>query len=98
VDAGEKPSVVSAIMKAYVTENARQVINDAMDIRAGAGITLGPKNPLGPIYTSIPISITVEGANILTRTLIIFGQGAIRCHPFVQQEIEAVGQKRLCRF
>lgn len=90
VDAGEKPSVVSAIMKAYTTENARQIVNDAMDIRAGASITLGPKNPLGSIYMSIPISITVEGANILTRTLIIFGQGAIRCHPFVQKEIGAI--------
>ena len=98
VDAGEKPSVVSAIMKAYVTENARQVITDAMDIRAGAGISMGPKNPLGPVYMSIPISITVEGANILTRTLIIFGQGAIRCHPFVQQEIEAVGKKDYTSF
>lgn len=98
VDAGEKPSVVSAIMKAYVTENGRQIINDAMDIRAGAGISLGPKNPLGPVYTSIPISITVEGANILTRTLIIFGQGAIRCHPFVQKEIDAVTRKDYKQF
>lgn len=98
VDSGEKPSVISAIMKAYITENGRQIINDAMDIRAGSGITLGPKNPLGPIYTSIPISITVEGANILTRTLIIFGQGAIRCHPFVQKEIDAVAQKDYAGF
>jgi acyl-CoA dehydrogenase len=98
VDAGEKPSVVSAIMKAYTTENARQIVNDAMDIRAGSGITLGPKNPLGPIYMATPISITVEGANILTRTLIIFGQGAIRCHPFVQKEIEAVAKKDYAGF
>ncbi len=95
VDAGEKPSVVSAIMKAYTTENARQIINDAMDIRAGSSITLGPKNPLGSVYMSTPISITVEGANILTRTLIIFGQGAIRCHPFVQNEINSVQNKDL---
>jgi acyl-CoA dehydrogenase len=98
VDDGEKPSVVSAIMKAYITENARQIINDAMDIRAGAGITLGPKNPLGNVYMSIPISITVEGANILTRTLIIFGQGAIRCHPFIQDELKAIDENNVKNF
>lgn len=98
VDANEKPSVISAIMKAYTTENARKIINDAMDIRAGSGVSLGPKNPLGSIYMSIPISITVEGANILTRTLIIFGQGAIRCHPFVQKEIQAVETKNYALF
>ncbi|MCB0327151.1 MAG: acyl-CoA dehydrogenase [Bdellovibrionales bacterium] len=98
VDAGEKPSVISAIMKAYTTEICRGIITSAMDIRAGAGITLGPKNILGSIYTSIPISITVEGANILTRTLIIYGQGAIRCHPNIQDEIDAIEKNDLDLF
>jgi len=98
VDAGEQPSVVSAIMKAYTTELGRNVINDAMDIRAGAAISLGPKNILGNVYTSMPISITVEGANILTRTLIIYGQGAIRCHPHIQDEIKAIGENHLKNF
>ncbi|MCB0272045.1 MAG: acyl-CoA dehydrogenase [Bdellovibrionales bacterium] len=98
VDTGEHPSVISAIMKAYTTELGRKVVNHAMDIRAGAEITLGPKNILGNIYTSLPISITVEGANILTRTLIIYGQGAIRCHPFIQSEIEAIGKDDVDEF
>ena len=90
VDAGEKPSVVSAIVKAYMTEGARICINDAMDIHAGAAICRGPENILTRPYNAIPIGITVEGANILTRSLIIFGQGAIRCHPFVLKEMEAI--------
>lgn len=90
IDAGNKPAVLSALMKAYMTENLRGVINDAMDIQAGAGIMQGPRNTLARTYTSLPITITVEGANILTRSMIIFGQGAIRCHPFVQQEIKGV--------
>lgn len=89
VDLGEKPSVVSAIVKYHVTERARQVVNDGMDVIGGKGICLGPSNFLGRAYQQIPIGITVEGANILTRSLIIFGQGAIRCHPYVLAEMQA---------
>ncbi len=89
VDAGERPSVVSAIAKYHLTERLRQSINDAMDVQGGSGICMGPRNLLARIYQSIPISITVEGANILTRSLIIFGQGAIRCHPYVYKEMQA---------
>jgi acyl-CoA dehydrogenase len=89
VDAGEKPSVVSAIAKYHMTERARQCINDAMDIHGGKGICLGPNNWVGRGYQVLPVGITVEGANILTRTLIIFGQGAIRCHPYVLREMKA---------
>ena len=89
VDLGEKPSVVSAIAKYHVTERARQVVNDGMDIVGGKGICLGPSNFIGRAYQQIPIGITVEGANILTRSLILFGQGAIRCHPFVLKEMQA---------
>ena len=89
VDLGEKPSVVSAIVKYHVTERARQVVNDGMDVVGGKGICLGPSNFLGRAYQQIPIGITVEGANILTRSLIIFGQGAIRCHPYVLAEMRA---------
>jgi acyl-CoA dehydrogenase len=89
VDLGEKPSVISAIVKYHCTERARQVINDAMDVHGGKGICLGPSNYLGRAYQQIPIGITVEGANILTRSMMIFGQGAIRCHPYVLREIEA---------
>ena len=90
VDLGEKPSVVSAIAKYHVTERARQVVNDGMDIIGGKGICLGPSNFLGRAYQQLPIGITVEGANILTRSLIIFGQGAVRCHPYVLPEMQAV--------
>jgi acyl-CoA dehydrogenase len=86
---GEKPAVPSAILKYHCTESGRRVANDAMDVHGGKGISLGPKNYLGRTYQAIPIAITVEGANILTRNLIIFGQGAIRCHPFVLKEMEA---------
>jgi acyl-CoA dehydrogenase len=89
VDLGEKPSVISAIVKYHLTERGRQVVNDAMDVHAGKGICLGPNNYLGRTYQSIPVPITVEGANILTRSMIIFGQGAIRCHPYVLQEVRA---------
>src|SRR5208282_5879419 len=78
-----------AILKYHVTEMGRRVGNDAMDVHGGKGIMLGPNNYLGRSYQSIPIAITVEGANILTRNLIIFGQGAIRCHPFVLREMNA---------
>ena len=83
VDLGEKPSVASAIAKYHVTELGRKVVNDGMDVIGGKGICLGPSNFLGRAYQQIPIGITVEGANILTRSLILFGQGAIRCHPYV---------------
>lgn len=86
---GEIPAVPSAIMKYHCTELSRLVGNDAMDVQGGKAIISGPSNYLGRAYDSIPISITVEGANILTRSLIIFGQGAIRCHPFVLKEMEA---------
>ena len=86
---GEKPAVPSAILKYHNTELGRQVANDAMDVHGGKAIMLGPKNYLARGYESVPIAITVEGANILTRNLIIFGQGAIRCHPFVRAEMEA---------
>src|SRR5262245_7552507 len=81
VDLGEKPAVLSAIAKYHMTEGARSSVNDAMDIHGGKGIGLGPNNWLGRGYQIAPVAITVEGANILTRTLIIFGQGAVRCHP-----------------
>ncbi|MEW9796988.1 acyl-CoA dehydrogenase FadE [Alteromonas sp. CYL-A6] len=89
VDLGEKPSVISAISKYHLTEKMRQVINDAMDVHGGKGIMLGPNNYLGRGYQGAPISITVEGANILTRNMMIFGQGAMRCHPYVLKEIQA---------
>jgi acyl-CoA dehydrogenase len=89
VDMGEKPSVISAIVKYHLTERGRQAINDAMDVHGGKGICMGPSNYLGRNYQHIPVSITVEGANILTRNMIIFGQGAIRCHPYVLKEIRA---------
>ncbi|HED64574.1 MAG TPA: acyl-CoA dehydrogenase [Planctomycetes bacterium] len=87
VDMGEKPAVASAIVKCYLTEAMRKSTNDAMDIVGGAGISMGPRNVLASGYTALPIAITVEGANILTRSMILFGQGAIRCHPFVQDEM-----------
>ncbi len=93
IDRGEKPSVASAIIKYHVTELGRKVACDSMDIHGGKGICLGPNNYLGRSYQSIPIAITVEGANILTRNMIIFGQGAIRCHPFVMQEMQAAQLK-----
>jgi len=89
LNAGERPAVAAAILKYHNTEMARQVANDAMDVHGGKAIMLGPKNYLARNYESVPIAITVEGANILTRNLIIFGQGAVRCHPFVRAEIEA---------
>lgn len=89
VDMGEKPSVISAIIKYHATERGRTVVNDAMDVHGGKGISLGPDNYLGRFYQQTPIGITVEGANILTRTLMIFGQGAIRSHPYVLKEVAA---------
>jgi acyl-CoA dehydrogenase len=98
LDLGEKPSVLSAISKYHATERMRQVINDAMDIHGGKGICLGPNNYLGRAYQQVPIAITVEGANILTRSLIIFGQGAIRCHPWVLKEMKAAREDSIVAF
>jgi acyl-CoA dehydrogenase len=89
IDGGEKPSVPAGILKYHTTEMSRMIANDAMDVQGGKGIMLGPKNYLGRGYQMVPVSITVEGANILTRSLIIFGQGAVRCHPFVLKEMNA---------
>ena len=98
VDAGEKPAVLSAIVKAYLTNAMRELNNDAMDVQAGAAICRGRRNILGRGYVAMPISITVEGANILTRSMIVYGQGAIRCHPFVHEEMEAVAAGDVDRF
>lgn len=89
LDLGEKPGVLTAIAKYHITERARQTINDGMDVIGGKGICMGPSNFLGGAYMQHPVAITVEGANILTRSLIIFGQGAIRCHPYLLQEMRA---------
>ncbi len=98
LDLGEKPSVLSAISKYHSTERMRQVITDAMDIHGGKGICMGPNNYLGRAYQQVPIAITVEGANILTRSLIIFGQGAIRCHPWVLKEMKAARTNSIDEF
>ncbi len=89
VDRGERPAVLSAIVKYHSTERLRRAVNDGMDVFGGSGICLGPHNLLGRLYKAAPIGITVEGANILTRSMIIFGQGVIRCHPYVLQEMSA---------
>ncbi len=98
LDAGEKPAVLGSIAKAYLTEGMRTVVSDAMDIRAGSAIQRGPRNTLSRAWAAVPIGITVEGANILTRSMIIYGQGAIRCHPFVEKEINAVAANDLAAF
>ncbi|MDQ3581950.1 MAG: acyl-CoA dehydrogenase [Pseudomonadota bacterium] len=89
LDQGFEPAVISALLKYQTTERQRQAINDAMDIHGGRAICEGPSNYLANAYQGVPVSITVEGANILTRSLIVFGQGAIRCHPWVFKELEA---------
>ncbi|ROT99837.1 acyl-CoA dehydrogenase [Marinobacter sp. R17] len=89
VDKGEKPAVPSAILKYHLTEMQRQCLTDAMDVHGGKTVTLGPRNYLGIGYSGSAVSITVEGANIMTRSLMIFGQGAIRCHPYVLEELAA---------
>jgi acyl-CoA dehydrogenase len=98
VDAGERPAVLSGVVKAYLTDSMRSCVADAMDIMAGAAICRGPRNVLSRIYVAAPIAITVEGANILTRSLIIFGQGSIRCHPFVREELRAIQENDLVLF
>jgi acyl-CoA dehydrogenase len=95
VDEGAKPSVASAILKYHCTEMGRVIANDAMDVHGGKGVCLGPSNYLARGWQSVPIAITVEGANILTRSLIIFGQGAIRCHPYVLKELQAARNEDL---
>lgn len=98
IDKGLKPSVITAIAKYYQTETSRKLINDSMDVMGGAGISRGPKNLLAHMYIGTPIGITVEGANILTRTLIIFGQGALRAHPYAFDEVMAIGANDVAKF
>lgn len=93
IDLGEKPSVISAISKYHLTEKLRSVAIDAMDIHGGKGICMGPSNYLARAYQGAPIGVTVEGANILTRNMIIYGQGAIRCHPYILAEFEAANNQ-----
>ena len=93
IDMGEKPSVISAISKYHLTEKMRNCVADAMDIHGGKGICMGPGNYLARGYQGAPVAITVEGANILTRSMIIYGQGAIRCHPYVLAELAAAGNQ-----
>jgi len=92
VDRGEKPAVLSAISKYHLTENMRKSINDAMDIHGGKAISNGPRNLLADTYKGIPVAITVEGANIMTRNLIIFGQGAVRSHEYMLKEMHAAAK------
>jgi len=98
LDSGEDPSVASAIIKYHLTERMRDVVNDGMDVLGGRGISMGPTNFIARSYEALPIGITVEGANILTRNLIIFGQGAIRCHPFLFREMEAAANADINAF
>lgn len=93
VDEGHAPSVLSAIVKAHATYRLREATNDAMDVHAGKAVIDGPKNYLGDLYRAVPVAITVEGANILTRNLMIFGQGAIRAHPYLLDEIMAASDE-----
>ena len=90
LDEGRKLAVVSAILKSHATDRLRDSVNDAMDVHAGKAVIEGPLNYMGSLYRAVPVGITVEGANILTRNLIIFGQGAIRCHPYLLKEMTAL--------
>ncbi|MDQ6954569.1 MAG: acyl-CoA dehydrogenase [Mariprofundaceae bacterium] len=98
LDRGERPAVTTAIVKYYLTEGMRQIVNDGMDVHGGRGICMGPSNYLARMYQTIPVGITVEGANILTRSLIVFGQGAMRCHPFIEQEMAALKNNHVDQF
>src|SRR3546814_10841943 len=98
VDNGIQPPVVSSVMKAYTTDISRQLISDAMDVFSGAGVMQGPNNIVGMMYKSAPVSITVEGANIMTRTLMIFGPGATRCHPYALNVVQAVENDDVPKF
>ena len=95
LDQGQRPAVVTALLKYSLTEKMRKITNDAMDIQGGSGICLGPSNYIGRGYQAIPVAITVEGANILTRSLIVFGQGAIRCHPYLLDEMKATQENNV---
>lgn len=97
IDQGHKPAVISAIMKYHATEKMRMAVNHAMDIHAGKAVIEGPRNYLAALYRAVPVGITVEGANILTRCLIVFGQGAIRAHPYLMQEMLALGDEDQAR-
>lgn len=98
IDQGQRPAVITALLKYQLTERMRRIINDAMDISGGAGICMGESNYLARAYQSIPIGITVEGANILTRSMMVFGQGAMRCHPYLLKEIQAAQSDDLAAF
>ena len=98
IDGGQQPPVISAILKAYTTEIARDLGKEAMDVFAGAGVMQGPNNIVGRGYAGAPVAITVEGANIMTRTLMIFGQGATRCHPYALKVVHAVEQDNVAEF
>lgn len=98
LDSNEKPSVISAILKYHCTERSRKCVNDAMDIHGGRAVVTGPRNYLASAYNSLPVAITVEGANILTRSMMIFGQGAFRCHRYVLEELSAIADNNLDRF
>lgn len=95
LDHGHRPAIITALLKYQLTERMRRAVNDAMDIQGGSGICLGPSNYIGRGYQALPIAITVEGANILTRSLIVFGQGAIRCHPYLFKEMQTAQAKDL---
>jgi acyl-CoA dehydrogenase len=98
LDKGLKPPVITAMSKYYSTELGRTIVNDAMDVMGGTGISFGPKNLIGQVYVATPIGITVEGANILTRTLMVFGQGALRAHPYAFKEVNAIDKNDLKAF
>lgn len=98
LDSGEKPSVISALMKYETTERARDVVNHGMDIVAGAGICKGPRNILGNAYQAIPVGITVEGSNTLTKNLIIFGQGLMKSHPYLYNIVQSIENNNLNEF
>ena len=93
VDQGERPAIPSAILKYHLTENMRKLVDDAMDVHGGKAICNGPNNIFADVYKGVPIAITVEGANIMTRNLIIFGQGSVRAHPYLLKELEAAGEQ-----
>jgi acyl-CoA dehydrogenase len=98
IDSGQQPPVISAILKAYSTETARELGRDGMDVFAGSGVMQGPNNIMGKGYAGAPVAITVEGANIMTRTLIVFGQGAIRCHPYALNVVHGLEQDDVAKF
>ena len=102
IHAGTRPALAAAITKYHLTEMSRTIVNDALDIHGGRGVQSGPRNYLWQLYQAVPVCITVEGANLLTRNLIIFGQGAIRSHLFIKDEIATLAdpnvKKRVTQF